>query len=174
MSNYIYHGVPKHMVGTKLIPLNEMPETMQSHRKKYLEKYQGREEILERKMPLLNCLWNDVVQFLPTHPREVFAKQVEMGIIPEIPPYRFYEIDIEQLEETKAVVFFKTAPGDENSYLKWLKDVDLTKLQGIPEETINYYGTVVETGELPFNYQFIPHLLYKGVVDISNSKIITL
>lgn len=172
--NFIYHGVPEQMVGTYLVPLNQMQNDLKEIRDKNLEKYEGREEILVRKIPLLDCFWNDVVQFLPLHPQQVFDLQHKLGLIPEVPPYRFYEIDIKALDPKNTVVFFKTAPGEENVEVKWLNDVDFDSLQMIPEATIRYYRTLVGTGELPFNYQFLPHILHKGTVDISVAKVISL
>lgn len=172
--SFIYHGVPERMEGSTLLPLNQMQATYPKLHAKYLEKYQGRKEILERKIPLLNCLWNDVIQFLPLHPRTVFALQADLGIIPTIPAYKYFEIDTAGLDLDKTVVFFKTAPGEENVTVKWWRDVDPKTLQEIPEATINYFKSVVGTGEGPFNYQFIPHVLHMGTVDVSSAPIITL
>lgn len=171
---YVYHNVPDPMVGTKLMPLNKMQGEMASTRAKNLKKYEGREEILEQKIPLLDCLWNDVVQALPFDPAKAFQAQKDMGIIPEIPHYTFYKIPLGQLDPSKTVIFFKTAPGDENSQAKWLKDVDFASIQEMPKETIEYYKTTIGSGELPFNYQFAPHVVYMGEIDISNVEIITL
>jgi hypothetical protein len=119
-------------------------------------------------------LWNDVVQFLPTHPRKVFELQRDLGLIPKVPPYKFYEINTDSLDPDKLVIFFKTAPGEENTEVRWLHDVDLSSLQTVQKATLEYYKSLIGTGELPFNYQFIPHVLYKGTVDITNVNIITL
>jgi len=171
---YVYHGLPEQMIGNELIPLNQMHRGHPELRDKYLEKYKGREEILERKIPLLDCLWNDVVQFLPVHPRKVFELQKKLGIIPEVPAYKFFEIDLSLLDPRKTVVFFKDAPGEENAIVKWLSDVDFTSTQEIPPATIAYYKTLVGTGELPFNYQFIPHIVHRGSVEITGAEIITI
>ncbi len=162
------------MKGSELIPLNKMLEVDAELRAKYLEKYKGREEILERRIPLLDCLWNDVVQLLPLHPRQLFELQQELGLIPEIPDYRYYQIDVKALNPSKTVIYFKTAPSEEHVTVKWLKDVNLDELQGIPEATQNYYESMVGTGEPVFNYQFVPHVVYQGAVDVSGSSIITL
>lgn len=172
--NYIYHHVPEQMTGTKLIPLNDMTDSLSEIKEINLEKYEGREEILERQVPLLKCAWNDVLQFTPVDQKLVFELQVEMGFIPEVPHYKFYKIDVSALDTSKTAVFFKTAPGEENITVKWLKDVDFTSLKAIPKATIEYYKTLVGTTELPFNYQFIPHILYKGTLDISETEIITI
>lgn len=172
--SFIYHGIPEQMVGDQLIPLNQMQDKMPEIRAKNLEKYKNREEILERKIPLLDCLWNDVLQFLPLHPQKVFELQKSLGLISEVPSYKYYEIDLETLDADKTVVFFKTAPGDENTEVKWLVDVDFSVIQDIPRATMDYYKSLVGTGQPPFNYQFIPHIVYKGVINIADLPIITL
>jgi hypothetical protein len=172
--NYIYHGVPEQMMGTKLYPLNKMPESMATIRDANLAKYTGREEIMERKIPLLSCLWNDVIQFLPLHPQKVFELQRAIGIMPEVPAYNFYEIPLEKLDPAKTVIFFKTAPGDENATVKWLADVDFASIQDVPQATKEYYKSLVGTGELPLNYQFIPHVIYADVLDVYGMRVVTL
>lgn len=171
--NFVYHNVPDTMVGAKIIPLNQMPDEMSDLKEFNLKKYEGREEILERQVPLLKCSWNDVLQFTPVHPQKVFELQVEMGLIPRVHEAKFFEIPIESFDPDKTAVFFKTAPGEENVRVKWLTDVNFDKLTEIPEATINYYKSLVGSGELPFNYQFIPHILYKGALDVSQINIIT-
>ncbi len=171
--NFVYHNVPDPMVGTKLIPLNQMDESMEGIKTKNLKKYEGREEILERPVPLLDCMWNDVLQFTPVHPQKVFELQVEMGLIPKVHDAKFFEIPIDSFDPDKTAVFFKTAPGEENVTVKWIKDVDFESLTKIPEATINYYRSLIGTGELPFNYQFVPHILYVGSLDISKMNVIS-
>lgn len=171
---YIYHGVPEEIIGDKLIPLSDIHKNNPKLWAEYLEKYIGREEILERRIPLVDCLWNDVLQFLPLHPRKIFELQVDMKIIPKIPNYKYFKIKASSLDPKKTVVYFKTAPGEKNVTVKWLNEVDLRLLEEIPQATIDYYKTLVDSGESPFNYQFVPHILHTGKVDISNSKIISI
>ncbi len=171
---YFYHGIPEEMKGSELIPLSKMLEVDADLRTKYLEKYKGREEILQRTIPLLDCLWNDVVQLLPLHPKQLFSRQQELGIVTEIPDYKYFQIDASKLDPAKTVVYFKTAPGEEGVTVKWLSDVNLDDIQDIPPATENYYKSMVDTGEPVFNYQFVPHIIYKGTIDVSAAKIISL
>ncbi len=109
--SFIYHGVPEDMHGTKLIPLNRMREEMSEVFDAAVKKYDGRKQVIQRRIPLLDCLWNDVIQFLPLHPQKVFELQQSLGLIPAVPPYKFFKIDIRKLDPDKTVVYFKTAPG---------------------------------------------------------------
>lgn len=172
--SYFYHGIPEDMKGDSLIPLTEMMSVDSELREKYLEKYKGREEILERKIPLLDCLWNDVVQLLPLHPKKLFELQQELGIVEELPDYRYFQIETSQLDPSKTVVYFKTASGEENVTVKWLSDVNLDDLQDIPLATSEYYKSMVDTGEPVFNYQFVPHIIYRGTIDVSSAKVASL
>lgn len=171
---YLYHGVPQQIIGHRLMPLNQMQAVNPELCGQYLQKYKSRQEILQKRVPLLDCLWNDVVHFLPLQPEKVFGLQVELGLTPDMPAYKFFKIDLAQLDPNKTVVYFKTALGEQNTEVKWLRDVDLSTIQEVPEATKNYYQSLIGTGERPFNYQFIPHVLYKGSLDISKARIITL
>lgn len=171
---YFYHGIPEDFEGHELIPLNVMHERRPDLHEKYLEKYKGREEILERRIPLLDCLWNDVVQLLPLHPQKLFELQKQLGLIDKVPDYKYFQIDSDQLDSGQAVVYFKTAPGEENVTVKWLKDVNLDELQDIPPATVKYYEGMVGTGEPVFNYQFVPHIIYKGNISISQASVVAL
>ncbi len=162
------------MQGSELITLNQMFIDNPALHQKYLEKYKGREEILKRRVPLLDCSWNDVVQLLPLNPRKLFDLQYQLGLIKEIPDYHYFQIDPHSLDPGNAAVYFKTAPGDENVTVKWFKDIPLDELQEIPDATAKYYESMVGTGEPVFNYQFVPHILYKGSIDISRSTVISL
>lgn len=170
----MYHGIPEQMQGANLIPLNQMHALMPDLYERYAQKYVGREAVMQRRIPLLDCLWNDVVQFLPVHPQKIFDLQVQFGLIPAVPPYRFYEIDTAQLDPGLAVVYFKSEYGGENAKVAWLHDVEYDSIQTIPSATVDYYRTLIGTGELPFNYQFVLHVLYKGSVDIVSAKEIVL
>lgn len=109
---YLYHGIPEDMKGGKLIPLSKMLEVDPELWAKYLEKYKWREEILERKIPLLNCLWNDIVQLLPLHPCQLFEVQKELGLIIETLDYKYYQIDSSTLDPSQTIIYFKTALGE--------------------------------------------------------------
>lgn len=172
--NYVYHGVPETMFGNELVPLNAMRGDMEDIAKLHRQKYDGRESVMQRRIPLLNCLWNDVVQFLPVDPEKVFSLQVALGLLREIPHYRFYKIDISTIALDNTVVYFKDTPGEDSAHVKWLQDVDFSDLQTIPPATERYYRTLLGKDELPFNFQFIPHVLHQGNVDISQATVITL
>ena len=63
---YVYHMVPEELKGEYLIPLNELKSVYPNLYGEYIQKYKDhphREKLLTRKIPKLECLWNDVVHF---------------------------------------------------------------------------------------------------------------
>ncbi len=169
-----YHGIAANFVGDAIIPLSQMATANPELYAEYRRKYEGRESVVERQIPLLDCGWADVVQLLPLHPSKLFNLQLELGLIEEIPDYNYFEIDSSNLDAAQAAVFFKTAPGDENTKVEWLRDVNIDDLQSIPEATRAYYASMRGTGEPVFNYQFVPHVLYRGQIDITNANRVNL
>jgi hypothetical protein len=71
MSQFVYHFKPKNMVGDLLIPLNQLRDKHPMTYAEHVTKYKGREKLLEKTIPLLNCLWNDVLHISPIHPQIV-------------------------------------------------------------------------------------------------------
>jgi hypothetical protein len=75
----LFHTAPNRMVGTVLYPLNELedvdPETWRQERKKYA----GREQVLEKRVLPLNCLWNDVLHLSAVHPADIIAALDDVG-----------------------------------------------------------------------------------------------
>ena len=70
---YFYHMIPSPFVGAELIPLNQMDKEGSLYRE-HSRKYVGRERLTEQTIPLLDCLWNDVVQFSALDPQLIVDK----------------------------------------------------------------------------------------------------
>lgn len=169
---FVYHGVPENMMGEEILSLNQLRGANLSAYGKNIEKYKGREAVIECNVPLLNCKASDVINLLPFNPKKLFEYQMELGLISAVPSYAYFEIDLQLLNPKETVVFFKTAPGEENVTIKWIKDVDFSELQEIPVATKQYYKSMVGKKEAVFNYQFVPHVLTRGPINIKNCDVI--
>lgn len=65
MGEFVYHMVPKEMIGTKLIPLNSLKNPYPHLYKKYANKYfdhPERPKLLKKQVPKLNCLCRTPVE----------------------------------------------------------------------------------------------------------------
>ena len=68
---YLYHSVPKNLEGSILYPLNTLKGKHPDIYEQQVSKYVGREHIKEQRIPILDCLWNDVLHFSAVNPKEV-------------------------------------------------------------------------------------------------------
>ncbi|WP_394189268.1 hypothetical protein [Paenisporosarcina quisquiliarum] len=101
MQEFVYHIVQKDIVGNKLVALNSFKETNPALYERYTKKYfdhPDRPKLLTKKVPKLNCLWNDVIHFLPLHPNHVYnaLKSLDIQIVEDM---RFFKIPIEKLKD---------------------------------------------------------------------------
>jgi hypothetical protein len=102
--NFIYHLVPKDMRGDILYPLNKLNNVYPDLFKKAAKKYEGRELLRELRIPVLDCLWNDVLHFTAVHPKKIKNALAEAGI-PIQRSFECFEIDPKAFEAENTIVF---------------------------------------------------------------------
>jgi hypothetical protein len=178
---YLYHHLPSDLKGTTLYPLNELKSKFPDIYENELSKYAGRENITQQHIPLFdNCLWNDVIFMTALNPQELFNERRRAGW-GSTAPQLYLKIDPRTLDPTKLGVFlFKLKEGSVNSPLETndftAYNYDELKTHAIiPQATKDYFKYEFDKGErrIKLFYRYIPHILYKGTIDISNSEIIT-
>lgn len=181
MQGFIYHMVPNQMVGDKLIPLNSLKTTHPDLYEKYTEKYLNhpeRSKLLQRSIPKLNCLWNDVIHFLPLHPYFVFNALSNLGIKTK-ENVTFYKIPIELLAHNKNAIYLYSkekykgpSASIVDEEIEFLNINAYQELKEIPTDTLNYYKTENEKGNKFGLFPFIPHILSLGEVEVKDSEIV--
>jgi hypothetical protein len=176
-TGYVYHWVPADLQGQILYPLNQLKSIYPSL---YLTKaahYQNREAVMQARLPLLDCLWNDVLHFSPVHPSKVQEALAQAGFERKL--RRYYQVDplAKGFNATNAVVFlhqrlnlekFQLAEAD----FRVFHPAELSSLGEIPAATLTYYREMFEQGKRPLVYLYVPHILYQGTLDISDVNII--
>ncbi len=172
---FIYHWVPKDMQGNILYPLNRLKDTHPDIAAQNIKKYEDRgSRVMSQRIPILNCLWNDVLHFSLVDPQRVAD---ELGKFGEHRTYTLYKIDPHTLEPEKTVLFINrerepgTLPRDEEFIPYDPNDVE--KWTYFPQETAAYYEKRYSEGKLPLVYHGLPHVLYKGELNIKNLPIIS-
>ena len=58
---FVYHIVHEKMHGKMLYSLNSLKRKYPQAYKEEIKKYKGRKEVMKRKIPHLNCYWNDAI-----------------------------------------------------------------------------------------------------------------
>ena len=166
----LYHRVPKDMRDNILLPLSGIKDKHPDLYEKILLKYKGREHFLEDSVPSFYCDWKDVINFSPVHPsilKEALEK--EKGKLPE---WEFFEIDPHILNKKDAIVYKFTNIGDKitkDDFEKYDPN-KISQYSEMPQETIDYYKDEIKNGRVPFLFHKIPHVLYKGNIDISDES----
>jgi len=172
--NYLYHQVPKDMQGDVLYPLNELKEIYPEIYRKKFAKYENRPHIPRQKIPILNCLWNDVLHLSAIHPMKLKEAFSALG-----KHYDFvsYQIDPTILSKDNTVIYLHNErkkdddlnPADFVEYDPEL----ISNYAEIPEETLTYYKERISAGESPLLYHLVPHILYRGSFYVDKASVVS-
>lgn len=176
---YIYHMKPVRFEGSSLIPLNQMDKNSDLY-KSHARKYEGREDLMKGVIPKLDCKWNDVVQFSALDPQQIVnhLRRIEEDF--KLVRTEYFKVHIDQIiGKYDAVVFDrskKQKKGDFsiNESEVFLLDNSYQELENVPQETLNFWNEVSRDGGKYLWFAFIPHILIKGKIDITNLEICTL
>jgi hypothetical protein len=176
-TGYVYHWVPADLQGHILYPLNQLQSIYPSLYVTKAAKYENREAIMQARLPLLNCLWNDVLHFSPVHPSRVQEALAAAGFGRK--RLRYYEVDplAKGFNATNDVVLLHHRLNLEKFELeeadfRVFHPAELSSLGEIPAATRTYYRKMFEQGKRPLVYLYVPHILYQGKLDISDVNII--
>jgi hypothetical protein len=159
VSMKVYHLVPDAMRGHVLYPLSRLKSLHPDIYNSENRKYDGREKTREIYIKPLRCYWGDVVFLSPVPTKLIQERQRMKGER----PLRFYEIETDDLDQKNlAVGLFRFEPfkPDEKHTRPY------PKFEGAFEEALR-------TGNHPpFLFLGLPHVVYKGEIDISHCHIV--
>ena len=178
MNNFIYHRVVDNMQGSILYPLNQLKNIFPDEFAEHIKKYENREHLLSTKIPLLDCLWNDVLHFTTVHPNVLFENLSRAGYdAEELVWRRWFEIPIDRLDPKNTLVCLYCRDTDLIPQARDFFPFDSSKLYEyatVPPETIEYYKKQKKIGARPLLFHRVPYILYKGIIDTSAFKVIGL
>ncbi|MDX1662911.1 MAG: hypothetical protein R3272_03895 [Candidatus Promineifilaceae bacterium] len=172
---HLYHLVPRNFEGNTLYPLNmlrnRLPEVYEAHARKY----EGREMLLTRRVPLLDCLWNDVLHFSPVHPEQIRDALRAVGY--EWEPRRWFAVDPAAcgFDAGNTVVYLYPARGRgdfatrDEDYIAYDPAL-LEEVATLPQATAAYYAEAVAVGAPIFVFHRIAHILHRGSIECNRVK----
>ncbi len=176
--HYLYHRKPKDLQGTTLYPLNALKDVFPDAYAFQAKKYAGREFIMQQRIPFLDCLWNDVLHFSAVHPQKILEALREAGDSLDGISHKFFEIDPELLEPEKTIVFLYDGLDRINKMKKEnfasYDPTEVSKYDILPDETRRYYADMISQNKRPLSFHGVPHILYKGNLDIKKLNISTM
>lgn len=167
---YLYHAVPSDLKDNKLYPLNTLKEKHPGLFSLESSKYKGREDVAQQAIPLLDCLWGDVIFMTAVHPQILMeAYKKAGGKINR--SAQFFQIDVELLQKENIAVAIYSGEGDEKIYESYDTD-HIKEYSTIPDRTVEYFTKQLQQNNLPLYYAYIPHILYKGTIDTTDLPIV--
>lgn len=161
------------MVGSVLYPLNELRERDPDTFARACAKYAGREQVLKQGVPLLDCLWNDVLHLSPVHPVEFVEALESAGFTPD--RRRFVEVDAAELEPTRTVLFLNSTDREHRYDESQWKSFDarvVPRHARLPQATRDYYAACAHDGTRPLLFAYVPHVLFRGSLDVSKLSLV--
>jgi len=167
---YLYHRVPNDMSGDILYPLNILKKKIPEVYSREIKKYFGREIVLKLKMPFLNCLWNDVLHFTPVDPHKISKCLEEIGFERKLS--RGYKIDSNLLEKEKALIYlYRGKFFDRKDFIPYSQN-KLKFLNQVTPLAKKYYLESFKEGKKILLFHKIPHVLYKGSLNVKGIEFI--
>ena len=173
---YLYHSVPRNLNGNILYPLNVLKQKHPDIYEQQVSKYAGREQLLKHRIPILDCLWNDVLHFSAVNPKEIKQALIEAGGNPDI-IMRYYQVDPKLIPPKNAIVYLYAHTDiedklNETNFVSYNPD-EAAKYSSMPQATKDYYREMIDNGGRPLLYHRIPHILYKGTLEITDVTIVS-
>ncbi|MES2965058.1 MAG: hypothetical protein V4760_14325 [Bdellovibrionota bacterium] len=178
----LYHFKPIGMVGDVLIPLNELKATLPEVYSEQVKKYEGREKLLEKKIPILDCLWNDVLHFSPVNPQKIIDIWRERDWLRENTrsrlPIAVYRVPIELLKHEPIVCFqsFSTEPGkyDPSQDKFWRFEASgYEEHDSVPAKQIEVWESDFKADRRFFWYSHTMHVLARQRIDTRECELIS-
>jgi hypothetical protein len=168
---FIYHMVPDDMRGTTLYPLNLLKDSQPDLYAAEAAKYEGREHLLQERIPTLDCLWNDVLHFTAVEPGKVERELRTAGFdTAQFKDTRWYKVPLDKLNKDLVTIFRND--GKNEKQFESYNGKKLRKLSDFPNEARRYYRERFAAGERPLLFHGIPHILYKGALDTQEFEVI--
>lgn len=164
-TSVLYHYVPDDLVGDTLYPLNRLATIHPAVAAEHARKYVGRERLMQVRLPILECLWNDVLHLSPLHPSLTKTALTACGF--QVKPRRFFVIAPELLDPRRTI-YFKHSKDTQGVYDFLASDFtpfvpeSYEELGSIPAEQSSYFLRMKDAGETPLLWARTPHVFYLG------------
>jgi hypothetical protein len=168
--------VPQGMQGKVLYPLNSLKGVYPEAYAQHVKKYENRMDFLDRRIERLDCLWNGVLHCSALNP-SIVVEEIRK-LMGKSFPFSYFEIPAELLEVEKTVVYLYSpreegTPPPESDFIAY-DPKEVEKYAYLPEATIQYYKKSINAGRNPMGFHLVPHILYKGIIDTSDLKVISI
>ncbi|HEY9289984.1 MAG TPA: hypothetical protein VIP98_01775 [Microlunatus sp.] len=167
----LYHSPVSRPHGDQLLPLKAMRQPYPDLYRFHAAKYEGRESVLDRPVPPLDCTWGDVVFFSPVDSTLIFDALRASGR--SVPGRAFCTVDAGLLDPQQTCIRLMrksaTEPeaefGDDDDFLPYTTGTlrAVSRITHAALERLRNLGS--DEPLLP--WVDVPHILHRGPVPIS-------
>ena len=177
--SFVYHRVTPNMEGNILYPLNQLMTIYPDVYAEHVKKYTGREHVLETRIPApLDCLWNDILHFTAVHPTILYKNITDAGFDADGLVWKqWFKIPISVLDLNKTIVCLYrkdiSLVSEARDFQKF-DPVKMAEYATVPQETLDYYKEQLKLEQRPLFFHRVPHILYKGTIEIGGLEIVEL
>ena len=152
------------------MPLNDMKESLPEVYEKAAAKYKGREVLLERRIPKLDCLWNDVLHLAPINPQIIVDYWEEIGIEKINHTIEVFKVPVDRIDEDQSICFlpqnveYGKLENDNNHVSKFISS-DYEEQTEVTQIQKDIWKQDRKNGRQTFWYSHTTHILFKGRID---------
>ena len=175
---FVYHRKSFDFIGDKLYPLNAIKTVFPPIYESSIKKYEGREWILDMKIPPLNCLWNDVIHTSLMHPSLIYKTLNDVGY-EQCKSILWFEIPLDDVLKVSNILFLNNREEKKADKTRTILESDfetvrpsrISELSGMPDINLNYYRECFKNGEDCLLWSYAPHVFLKGVLDVGKYRV---
>lgn len=169
LKKFIYHIRPKNFKGNTIWPLNAMKTSDPDLYEVQSSKYKGREFLMDFEVPVLNCLWNDVVHCTPINPNVVYGVLKELGFVYQ--DIEYFKIPINVLDGCPVAFYNYPAEDmeDETECFSIFSSDKYKEISEVPNRTLTYYKQCKENNSFPLLFHHVDHILIKAPINLIDS-----
>ena len=176
MGTFVYHARQPNFTEERLIPLNKLKDKLPEVYNQAVKKYNGREWLLEARLPSLGCLWNDVLHFSLTHPAVIYRHLSEAGLDYRGWEVRWFEVPLDDIL-AQPCTLYRNSRKDRSKKEFPPEDFEavtperVKELSAMPARNLDYYRECVAQKTYPLLWGYAPHVLLNGELDVSPYRI---
>lgn len=165
-----YHLVPADMRGYTLHPLAELQAIHPDLHAAAAAKYAGRERVAETRIPTLGCRWSEVIFLAAVPPRAQQAALRAAGFNPPDDRFRCFAFDCARLDPERLTAMVYRDGRVQYAPIRFDRWGEYTR---VPDEALAYYRACHQRGQRPLRFHLVPHILFRGTLDVSQAEIVS-
>ena len=181
---FLYHARPPDMRGETLYPLNRLRSIDRALYEREQAKYEGREAVLEFRIPLIDVLWNDTLHLSTIHPYHLAAAWRAVGLWTPTLERPFFQIPVERVGRYQSVCLQASRSGSttrRTRTCRWHRrsrssDCSISPTIGSrgrpPVSYYEYLRRQRQRGHRPLLFPKVPHVLVSGPVDVAGLALV--